>query len=68
MVVIHPPAYQREANHLLREALRLGAFSVLHKPVEIEQLLAVFRRLLDRRYSGQWPQPKPGGAADPRGN
>lgn len=59
MVVIHPPAYQHEADRVLREALRLGAFSVLLKPVEIEQLLGVFRRLLDRRYQGAWPPPRP---------
>jgi CheY-like chemotaxis protein len=55
MVVVHRPAYNREADRLLREALRLGAFSVLHKPVELEQVLAVFRRLLDRQYHGNWP-------------
>lgn len=62
MVVIHPPAHHQEAERVLREALRLGAFSVLHKPVEIEQLLGVFRRLLDRHYQGAWPPPYPGPA------
>lgn len=57
MVVIHRPAFNREADRLLREALRLGAFSVMHKPIELEQLLAVFRRLLDRHYRGHWPRP-----------
>jgi CheY-like chemotaxis protein len=68
MVVVHRPAYTREADRMLREALRLGAFSVLHKPVEVEQILAVFRRLLDRRYHGTWPKPFPGapGASDTR--
>jgi DNA-binding NtrC family response regulator len=56
VVILRPPAFsQRQAEHMLNEALRLGAFSVLEKPVDLEQLLAVFRRLIDRRYRGAWP-------------
>jgi len=56
VVLLRKPAYSYvQAQRLLREALRLGAFSVMNKPVEIEQLLAVFQRLVDRRYSGTWP-------------
>jgi len=56
VVLLRKPAYSREqAERLLREALRLGAFSVMNKPVNLEQLLAVFQRLVDRRYSGTWP-------------
>ena len=56
VVLLRKPAYSRgQAERILRDALRLGAFSVLNKPVEIEQLLAVFQRLVDRRYSGAWP-------------
>lgn len=55
-VVLRGPAYSRaEAERLLQEALRLGAFSVLDKPVELGQLLGVFRRLMDREYRGMWP-------------
>lgn len=55
-VVLRSPAYSRaEAERLLQEVLRLGAFSVLDKPVELEQLLGVFRRLVDRQYRGMWP-------------
>ena len=55
-VVLRSPTYNRaDAERLLQEALRLGAFSVLDKPVELEQLLAVFRRLVDRQYRGLWP-------------
>jgi len=45
----------REETLLLHESVRLGVFSVLDKPVHIEQLLAVLRRLIDRRYKGTWP-------------
>jgi len=55
-VVLRSPAYSRaEAERLMQEVLRLGAFSVLEKPVQLEQLLSVFRRLLDRQYRGMWP-------------
>lgn len=56
VVLLRKPAYSRQqAERLLRDALRLGAFSVLNKPVDIEELLAVFQRLMDRRYRGTWP-------------
>jgi CheY-like chemotaxis protein len=56
VVVIHnPPRSRREGNWILSQSLRLGAFSVLNKPVQINQLLSVFQRLVDRQYRGIWP-------------
>ncbi len=56
VVLVRAPAFsQRQFDRLMREALRLGAFSVVNKPVDIEQILTVFRRLIDRRYRGHWP-------------
>ena len=56
VVVVDRPALNRqEAERVLRDVLRLGAFSVLHKPIHIEQLLSVLQRLLERRYEGNWP-------------
>lgn len=56
VVLINSPTYsQRQADRLLREALSLGAFSVMNKPIDLEQLLGVFRRLVDRQYKGSWP-------------
>lgn len=46
---------QRQAQRLLADALRLGAFSVVNRPNDLDELLAVFRRLIDRRYQGHWP-------------
>lgn len=46
----------RDVDRFLREALRLGAFSVLHQPIDLERMLAVFRSLVDRQYRGNWPQ------------
>lgn len=48
---------QAQAQRLLNEALRLGAFSVIDRPNDLDGLLAVMRRLLDRAYRGQWPDP-----------
>jgi CheY-like chemotaxis protein len=57
VVVVRGPMYnQRQVEQLLREALRLGVFSVVNKPVELEQILTVFQRLLDRQYQGSWPR------------
>ena len=63
VVIINSPAYtDKQLERLLHEALRLGAFSVMNKPVQLEQLLVVFQRLLQRRYAGVWPEPLPGSA------
>jgi len=45
----------RVDNFVLNEALKLNAFSVLDQPVELEQMLSVLRRALERYYNGQWP-------------
>jgi len=50
---------QRDVSRLLHDALRLGAFTVLENPTNLENLLTVFRRLLDREYQGLWPTIKP---------
>lgn len=46
---------QRQIQRLINEALRLGAFSVINRPVELNALLQVIRRLIDRQYAGTWP-------------
>jgi len=57
VIIINSPALsQRQVSRLLQEALRREVFSVLNKPVELEQVLGIFRRLLDRRHDGQWPE------------
>jgi CheY-like chemotaxis protein len=56
IIIVHSATYsQRVLERMMHEALRLGAFSVLSKPVELERLLAVFQRLMDREYRGAWP-------------
>jgi hypothetical protein len=42
----------------LAAALRLGAFAVVDRPREgsdLEVLLGVLRRILERHYQGRWP-------------
>ena len=46
----------RVDNFVLNEALRLNAFSVLDQPVELEQMLSVLRRALERYFGGRWPE------------
>ena len=58
VVLVHSPAFSRSSiDRLLQDALQMGVFSVLNKPLQLEQLLTVFQRLLDRRYRGAWPAP-----------
>ncbi|MEM7682455.1 MAG: hypothetical protein AAF288_10915 [Planctomycetota bacterium] len=59
IVVVNPHVYsQRQVARLLQQALRLGAFSVVNRPVHPEGLLRTIAALVDRRYHGQWPTPE----------
>ena len=56
VIVVRGVAYsQKQVDRLLKEAMRLGVFSVVNAPADLEQILAVFRRLIDRQYRGHWP-------------
>jgi CheY-like chemotaxis protein len=43
------------SNHLLREALSMHVFTVLHKPVDFNQLLDALARVLRRFHESRWP-------------
>jgi CheY-like chemotaxis protein len=45
----------REAARSLTQALREGAFAVLDRPVRLESMLEVLRRILHRHYADCWP-------------
>ena len=47
----------REHARSLSQSLREGAFAVLDRPLELESLLEVLRRVLRRHYRDGWPQP-----------
>ncbi|MEX0887201.1 MAG: hypothetical protein WD009_12270 [Phycisphaeraceae bacterium] len=58
ILVVNNGAYDwRRTQRYLNEALRLGAFTVINQPVDLEALLQAIRRLLDRQYAGHWPAP-----------
>jgi len=56
VVVRAPPAAVRESARILAEALREGAFAVLDRPVALEAMLEVLRRILRRHYADAWPR------------
>ncbi|MEM6751146.1 MAG: hypothetical protein AAF612_11815 [Planctomycetota bacterium] len=59
IVVVNPHAYsQRQVARLLQQALKLGAFSVVNRPVQPEGLLRTIADIVNRRYHGQWPTPE----------
>lgn len=49
----------REHARSLSQSLREGAFAVLDRPLELESLLEVLRRVLQRHYRNGWPDPGP---------
>jgi len=56
MVLIRPAqALAREHVRGLSEALREGAFAVMDRPVHLETMLEVMRRILRRYYADLWP-------------
>jgi len=55
-VIVRPPqAGTREHVRGLSDALRQGAFAVLDRPVGLERMLEVMRRVVRRHYSDHWP-------------
>jgi DNA-binding NtrC family response regulator len=56
-VIVRPPQpASRENVRGLAHALREGAFAVLDRPVNLETMLEVMRRVLKRHYAGHWPK------------
>ncbi|MCL2640845.1 MAG: response regulator [Phycisphaerales bacterium] len=48
-------APQQQSQHLLHEALKFNAFSVLSEPVDVNLMLEVMARALKRFHQNQWP-------------
>lgn len=56
VVVIRPPQpAHRENVRGLSAALREGAFAVVDRPVHLETMLEVMRRIVQRHYRDHWP-------------
>ena len=55
-VVIRPPEPSPGASaRSLLHSLKEGAFAVLDRPVDLEHMLEVMRRILRRHYANVWP-------------
>jgi len=54
-IVIKRPKTSRDDARELAQALRFGAFAVIDRPVDLELMLEVFRRVLRRFYRDRWP-------------
>jgi DNA-binding response OmpR family regulator len=55
IIVVREPRQSREDARDLFSALQHGVFAVVDRPVNMELMLEVLRRLLGRHYKGQWP-------------
>lgn len=54
-VIVKHGRTQREDARTLSSALVSGAFAVLERPVQLETVLEVMRRILCRHYANRWP-------------
>lgn len=55
-IVVRPPQPStREHARGLSQSLRDGAFAVLDRPLQLESMLEVLRRILKRHYKDGWP-------------
>lgn len=73
-VAVRSAGSHRDVTRDLQAALRLGAFAVIDRPHstrDLELLLEILRRALDRHYRGCWPgsargsDARPGAPSDP---
>lgn len=55
IIVVREPRSSREAARDLAAALRHGVFAVVDRPVNLEIMLEVLRRLVRRHYYDRWP-------------
>ncbi len=55
-VVVRPSQpTRRQSARELSQSLRDGAFAVLDRPIQLETMLEVMRRVLSRHYENSWP-------------
>jgi hypothetical protein len=57
-VAVKRPRTHRSDARDISAALRLGAFAIIDRPSgagDLDLLLEVLRRILERRYAGRWP-------------
>ncbi|MFN0010696.1 MAG: hypothetical protein ACKVS8_03530 [Phycisphaerales bacterium] len=57
-VIIQAPRSQRDGRRTMAAALNCGAFAVVDRAAaDLEFMLGVMRRCLDRHYGSRWPTP-----------
>jgi CheY-like chemotaxis protein len=54
-VVIRRRCTPKEGSRGLASALAAGAFAVVDRPVQLETVLDIMRRVVRRHYADQWP-------------
>lgn len=55
-VIVRPPQPEaRVSARGLTDALREGAFAVVDRPIQLETMLEVMRRVVRRHYKDHWP-------------
>ncbi len=54
-VVVKAARSQRDHARDMAESLRHGVFAVMDRPVDMELMLEIFRRVLRRHYHDRWP-------------
>ncbi|MEM1165975.1 MAG: hypothetical protein AAGI30_06755 [Planctomycetota bacterium] len=55
VIVVKRRRASRDEARELTAALQLGAFAALDPPVQLELLLKVLQRILNKRYADRWP-------------
>lgn len=57
-VIVRSPRSQRDACREMTAALHFNAFAVIdRRSADVEQMLKLLQRVLDRHYQGRWPSP-----------
>lgn len=56
IVVVRRRRAMRDATRELSAALHHGCFAAVDPPVQLETLLELMRRILNKYYQSQWPQ------------
>lgn len=65
-VAIMITGMEEEFESLAREAVRRNAYTIVRKPLEIDHVLGILKRITGRRASGDFRKP-PGDSSDPSG-
>ena len=57
MIAVNGRLASRQAERVMAEALKLGVFSIISRPVKLPTVLSTIQRLIERKYQNRWPDP-----------